>query len=154
MHTPLLFRVPLSSSWKINISWRIWETELDGVLKELDLQADEWLEQIPLFASLGYMICNQDSYSSSATSYYIPLAIALLIQFLLLWTEQASLCCYIQRQEASNNPFPSCTLCTAASILSWDKSLRFWHIEKSTTDWNPYTQRRSEIRPQNYSKLL
>ena len=60
MHTPLLFRVPLSSSWKINISWRIWETGLDGVLKELDLQADEWLEQIPLFASLGCMICNQE----------------------------------------------------------------------------------------------
>ena len=60
----------------------------------------------------------------------------------------------LQRQEASNNPFTSCTLCTAASIHSWDQSLRFWDIEKSTTDWNPYTQRRSEIRPQNYSKLL
>ena len=42
----------------------------------------------------------------------------------------------LQRQEASNNPFPSCTLCTAASILSLDQSLRFWDIEKSTTDWN------------------
>ena len=228
MHTPLLFRVPLSSSWflcKINISWRIWETGLDGVLKELDLQADEWLEQIPLFASLGCMICNQEMLGVDDFLSWIKrssIRQGLWHTYCLVWmpcfeslkppvpcpsfalryicahhnyTFQPLLLNHtpcqpfvlgneqflpfplglyntvrgpgrqsplhlsvsagtLQKQEASHNPFPSCTLCTAASILSLDQSLRFWDIEKSTTDWNPYTQRRSVIRPQNNSKLV